>query len=124
MRHGLNKNGSLSFCKDGYLNTVLSVLKFKRIFVSVTRAKLIKPFVERNITLAKKVINTKEVASSLHSRRVLSSRLGNQENIAKDLIDFVNSSSLKERNGGYTRIVRAGFRQGDKTDMCFLEIIS
>jgi large subunit ribosomal protein L17 len=116
MRHRIKKNGNFSFGRDGYLNTVISLFKHKRLNITISRAKNIKSFAERMITLAKN-------GENLSVRRNLISRLGNNEVVANDLIKFVNSSALKDRKGGYTRIVKDNFRSGDKSDVCFFEII-
>jgi large subunit ribosomal protein L17 len=115
MRHKVAKNGNFKFDKNGYLNTVKSLMLSEKVYVTLTRAKKIKPFSERIITLGKE--------NSLHSRKLLLSKLGGDEKVVNKVIEIANSTSLKERKGGYTRIIKTDFRVGDKVDMAYLQII-
>lgn len=90
-----------------------SILEHGRIKTTVPKAKELRKHIEKAVTLGKK--------GSLHSRRLLISRLGNVES-ASFLVDTV-AEKYKTRKGGYTRIVKAGSRPGDGAEMAFLELV-
>ena len=116
MRHG--KAGfKLKRSKDerrGLLrNLVLSVIREERIVTTPQKAKAAKPLVEKMITLAKK--------DTLHTRRQAASFLNHPEGVQK-LFDTLGSR-FGQRNGGYTRIVRLGWRKGDGAEQVMLELV-
>ena len=78
-----------------------------------TQRELLKPIVEKLITLAKK--------GSLHSRRILISRI-KQQNAVRKLFDVL-ASRYKDRHGGYVRVLKAGQRYGDMADMAIIELV-
>jgi large subunit ribosomal protein L17 len=94
-------------------NLSLAFLKHEMIKTTLPKAKELKPFVEKIITLAKK--------DSLANRRLAISILGNQE-IADKLFKEIGPR-VSERNGGYTRIMKFGFRTGDKAPMAIVELV-
>ena len=77
------------------------------------KAKELKPIIEKLITLAKR--------GDLHARRLASSRLKQDIHVSK-LFDVLGER-YKERNGGYTRVLRAGFRYGDMAPMAIIELV-
>ena len=94
-------------------NLVTSVVMDERIKTTITKAKAAKPIVEKMITLAKE--------GTLHSRRQAASYLMTPESVKK-LFDKLGPR-FGQRNGGYTRIIRVGFRQGDGAETALLELV-
>ena len=94
-------------------NLVTSVVMDERIETTITKAKAAKPLVEKMITLAKE--------GTLHSRRQAASYLMTPESVKK-LFDKLGPR-FGQRNGGYTRIIRVGFRQGDGAETALLELV-
>ena len=94
-------------------NLVLSVIREERIVTTPPKAKAAKPLVEKMITLAKR--------DTLHSRRMAASFLHHPEAVQK-LFDKLGTR-FGQRNGGYTRIVRLGFRKGDGAEQVILELV-
>ncbi len=92
---------------------VTSVIEQERIVTTVTKAKAAKPLVEKMITLGKQ--------DTLHARRQAASYLLTPASVKK-LFDKLGPS-FGQRNGGYTRIVRVGFRQGDGAEPAMLELV-
>lgn len=94
-------------------NLVLSVIQEERIVTTPQKAKAAKPLVEKMITLAKK--------DSLHSRRMAASFLNHPAGVQK-LFDKLGTR-FGTRNGGYTRIVKLGWRKGDGAEQVMLELV-
>lgn len=94
-------------------NLSISFLKHEIIKTTLPKAKEFKPFVEKIITISK--------IDSLANRRLALSILGNQEIIEK-LFKEVGPKVAK-RNGGYLRIMKFGFRTGDKAPMAIVELV-
>lgn len=94
-------------------NLSLAFLKHEMIKTTLPKAKELKPFVEKVINLAKK--------DTLANRRLVISILGNQE-IADRLFKEIGPM-VANRNGGYTRIMKFGFRTGDKAPMALIELV-
>lgn len=114
MRHGRlrRKLGVKSQHRQALLrNLVKSLVIYKRIFTTVARAKEAGAFADRMVTLAK--------CGDLSSRRRLISRLGSPH-AANTLITQI-APAFKERQGGYTRVLKVGFRKGDAADTALLE---
>jgi len=91
----------------------ISLIMHKRITTTVAKAKALKKYVEPLITKAKD--------DSTNSRRVVFSYLQNKEAI-KELFGPV-AEKVGDRPGGYTRIIKLGFRQGDAAPICFIELV-
>jgi large subunit ribosomal protein L17 len=94
-------------------NLSLAFLKHELIKTTLPKAKEIKSFVEKVITLSK--------IDSLANRRLAISILGNQEIIDKLFKEI--GPRVAHRNGGYTRIMKFGFRTGDKAPMAIMELV-
>ena len=94
-------------------NLVTSVILEERVVTTVPKAKAIKPLVEHMITLAKR--------DTLHSRRQAAAFLETPKSVKK-LFDTLGSR-FGQRNGGYTRIVRLGFRKGDGAEQAMIELV-
>lgn len=116
MRHrvgGFKLKRDISARRALLRNLVTSVVMDERIETTIPKAKAVKPLVEKMITLAKE--------GTLHSRRQAASFLQTPESVKK-LFDKLGPR-FGQRNGGYTRIVRVGFRQGDGAEVCKLELV-
>jgi large subunit ribosomal protein L17 len=94
-------------------NLSISFLKHEMIKTTLPKAKEFKPFVEKIITISK--------VDSLANRRLALSILGNQEIIEKLFKDI--GPKVAKRNGGYLRIMKFGFRTGDKAPMAIVELV-
>jgi large subunit ribosomal protein L17 len=94
-------------------NLVTSVILDERVVTTITKAKAAKPLVDRMITLAK--------TDTLHARRQAASYLTTPKSVKK-LFDTLGAR-FGQRNGGYTRIVKLGFRQGDGAEQAMLELV-
>lgn len=116
MKHGikgrkLNRNSAHR--KALLRNMALSFLTHELIKTTLPKAKELQPFVEKLINLAK--------VDSLANRRLAISVLGNQD-IADKLFKEIGVR-VTNRNGGYTRIMKFGFRTGDKAPMAIIELV-
>ncbi len=94
-------------------NLVTSVILEERVVTTVTKAKAVKPLIDRMITLGKR--------DTLHSRRQAASFLETPKSVKK-LFDTLGTR-FGQRNGGYTRIVRLGFRKGDGAEQAMIELV-
>ncbi len=92
---------------------VTSVIEQERIITTVPKAKAAKPLVDKMITLAK--------ADTLHARRQAASFLETPASVKK-LFDTLGTR-FGQRNGGYTRVIRLGFRKGDGAEQAMLELV-
>ena len=96
-----------------FANMACSLIEHEQIKTTLPKAKELRPIVEKLITLAKK--------GDLHSRRLAGSRI-KQDDAVKKLFDILGER-YKERNGGYTRVLKAGFRYGDMAPMAIIELV-
>jgi large subunit ribosomal protein L17 len=94
-------------------NLAMSLVKSGRLKTTDAKAKELRPFVERLITFARR--------GDLHARRIVLSRLGDTLSVKK-LFDELGPR-FKDRNGGYTRILKLGFRSGDNSPVSLIEFI-
>src|SRR4029077_11833181 len=94
-------------------NLVTNVIERERITTTVTRAKAARPLVEKMITLGKR--------DSLHARRQAASYL--MTPAATDKLFGTIAPRFADRQGGYTRIIHAGFRLGDGAQLAILELL-
>ena len=116
MRHGIGYrklNKTSEHRKALFKNMLNSLIKYEQIITTLPKAKELKPIVEKLITLAKK--------GNLHSRRILISRIKQQEAVKK-LFDVL-ASRYKDRHGGCVRVLKAGQRYGDMADMAIIELV-
>lgn len=117
MHHGKagSKLGRTSSHKEAMLrNMVTSVIKHERIRTTDTKAKELKKLAEKMITLGKK--------GSLHARRQALAVVRDKETVGKLFGEL--TERYRNRAGGYTRIVKAGYRYGDNAPVSILEFIS
>ncbi|MDY5005158.1 MAG: 50S ribosomal protein L17 [Prevotella sp.] len=94
-------------------NLAISLIEHKRITTTLAKAKALKKYVEPLITRSKE--------DTTNSRRVVFRYLQNKEAL-KTLFGEI-SAKVADRPGGYTRIIKLGFRQGDAAQMCFIELV-
>tara|TARA_B100000029_G_scaffold445808_1_gene466528 strand:- start:322 stop:792 length:471 start_codon:yes stop_codon:yes gene_type:complete len=94
-------------------NMLNSLIKYEQITTTLPKAKELKPKIDKMITLGKK--------NSLQSKKNLFSKLQNKNSVDK-LIKTL-SQRYQKRNGGYSRIVKAGFRYGDDAPLAIIELV-
>ena len=94
-------------------NLAASLIKHEQITTGIAKAKELRPYVEKLITLAKR--------GGLSNRRLAQSRLMDDAQLAK-LFDVL-AERYKNRNGGYTRVIKAGYRASDAAPMAVLELV-
>jgi len=94
-------------------NMACSLLLHKRINTTVAKAKALRVYVEPLITKSK--------TDSTHSRRSVFSELQSKEIVSELFRDI--APKVATRNGGYTRIIRTGYRLGDNAEMCLIELV-
>ena len=116
MRHGLSGrkfNRTKGHRRALMANLANALLKHEQITTTLPKAKDLRPYVERMITLGKK--------GTLAARRLAAGRL-RDEGIVSKLFDTL-APRYKDRNGGYTRVIKAGFRHGDSAPMAVIELV-
>ena len=122
MRHGkkFNHLSRTASHRDAMLsNMAISLIMHKRITTTLPKAKELKKFVEPLLTKAKK-LTAGTTIEAVNAGRVIFSHLQNKEAL-KEL--KLVSEKIATRPGGYTRIIKTGFRQGDQAQMCFIELV-
>ena len=114
MRHRVRRLSRNSAHRKALMrNLASSLLKHELIKTTLPKAKELRPYVEKIITLAK--------SDTLANRRLAISILGSNELVNKLFTDLGPRSA--KRNGGYTRIMKFGFRTGDKAPMAIIELV-
>ena len=116
MRHGMaNKklNRTADHRKALLKNMLNSLIKYEQIKTTLPKAKFLKPQADKLITLGKK--------NSLHNTKMLVSQL--QDITSANKVKKTLSKRYEKRNGGYTRIIKAGFRYGDNAPMAIIELV-
>jgi large subunit ribosomal protein L17 len=116
MRHGMSGrklSRTSSQRKSLLVGLSNSLVRHEQIKTTLPRAKELRPFIEKIITLAKN--------GELHDRRRTIAVLQNLEVVNKLFSDIANR--FKDRNGGYTRIMKYGFRTGDVAPMAIIEFV-
>ncbi len=116
MRHrksGRKLNRSSAHRKAMFANLACSLIKHEQIKTTVPKAKDLRSVVERLITLGKR--------GDLHARRQLLAKLPDQAMVRK-LIDVL-AERYRDRPGGYTRVLKAGYRYGDCAAMAMIELV-
>jgi large subunit ribosomal protein L17 len=116
MRHG-NKVNHLSR-KTGHRKAMLSnmacsLIEHKRITTTIAKAKTLRGFIEPLLTKSK--------TDSTHSRRVVFSYLQSKDAVTELFREV--APKIASRDGGYTRIIRTGYRLGDNAEMCMIELV-
>src|SRR5947199_4030385 len=103
-------------------NQATALLRYEHLTTTVPKAKELRPFVERIITIAKRgVAKGVENANTLNARRMVMHDLQDRDVVTK-LFDTL-APRFAERPGGYTRLLRLGFRKGDSAEVAQIELI-
>lgn len=116
MRHRIahrKLNRTASHRKAMFANMSSSLVEHEQIVTTLPKAKELRPFVEKLVTLAKK--------GDLNSRRIAIARMRNKEQ-AKKLFDVLGPR-YADRSGGYIRVLKAGYRYGDNAPMAVIEFV-
>src|SRR6187402_3784969 len=125
MRHrvGQRKLGRVTEHRIAMLrNQAEALIQHERIETTMPKAKELRPFVERIITIAKRGLAAGNAnAGTLHARRMVFRDIQNRDVVAK-LFDTI-APRFEARPGGYTRILRLGYRRGDSAEVAQLELI-
>ena len=118
-RHKLGVTGSHRLALLANLSVAL--ITHGRIRTTLAKAKALRPFIEKVITMAKKAESSNEAERKLHFRRLAISRINDPKAVAKLFDERV--SEFMQRSGGYTRIYKIGQRIGDAAEMALIELI-
>ncbi len=116
MRHGKagrKLNRTSSHRKAMFKNMSAALIKHEQIVTTLPKAKELRPIVEKLITLGKR--------GDLHARRQAIAQIGDEAMVRK-LFDVLGPR-YKDRNGGYTRVLKAGFRHGDNAPVGVIEFV-
>ena len=116
MRHGFSNkklNRTSEHRKALLKNMLNSLIKYEQIKTTLPKAKFLKPQADKIITLGKK--------DSLHNTKILISQL--QDIKSANKVQKTLSKRYEKRAGGYTRIIKAGFRYGDNAPMAIIEFV-
>ena len=122
MRHGMahrKLNRTHEHRKAMFANMACALIKHEQITTTLPKAKELRPIVEKLVTMAKK--GAADENRKLHLRRLAASRL-RDEGMTKKLFDTLGPR-YAARNGGYIRIMKAGFRYGDNAPMAVIEFV-
>ena len=117
MRHrmsGRKLNRTSSHRKAMFGNMAAALIKHEQIKTTLPKAKELRPVVDKLITLGKR--------GDLHARRIAISRLHGDRKLAEKLFSVL-ADRYRDRPGGYTRVVKAGFRYGDSAPMAIIEFV-
>lgn len=112
-KHGRKLNRTPSHRQAMFANMSAALVKHEQITTTLPKAKELRPIVEKLVTLAKR--------GDLHARRLIIAKTRDQTTAAK-LIDVL-APRYGERAGGYTRVLKAGFRHGDNAPMAVIEFV-
>ena len=112
-KKGPRLGGSPSHQRKILANLAASLIQEERITTTETRAKQLRPYVEKMVTKARR--------GDLHARRLVLRKIQDTEVVTK-LFDDVGPR-FADRPGGYTRIVKLGPRRGDGAEMCIIEFV-
>lgn len=116
MRHGgahRKLNRTASHRKALLVNMSAALIKHEQITTTLAKAKNLRPYIEKLVTLGKR--------GNLHARRLAISRVGDKAMVSK--LFGTLADRYADRNGGYTRIVKSGFRYGDSAPMAVIEFV-
>ncbi len=116
MRHGISQrklSRKSGHRKALFRNMSAALIKHEQILTTLPKAKELRPYVEKLITLAKR--------GGLSNRRLAMSRLGDETQLKK-LFDEL-AERYSDRDGGYTRIIKAGYRDSDSAQMAIIEFV-
>ncbi|MEO1489551.1 MAG: 50S ribosomal protein L17 [Pseudomonadota bacterium] len=116
MRHGISQrklSRKSGHRKALFRNMAAALIKHEQIITTLPKAKELRPYVEKLVTLAKR--------GGLSNRRLAMSRLGDETQLKK-LFDEL-AERYSDREGGYTRVIKAGYRESDAAQMAVIEFV-
>lgn len=116
MRHGVahrKLNRTASHRRAMFANMAASLIEHEQIVTTLPKAKELKPIMDKLITLAKR--------GDLHARRQAIAKIRNKDQVSKLFATL--GPRYQERNGGYTRVLKAGFRHGDNAPLAVIELV-
>lgn len=116
MRHGNGHrklNRTASHRKAMFTNMAAAIIKHEQIVTTLPKAKELAPIADKLITLGKR--------GDLHARRQAMAKIQDETQVKK-LFDVLGPR-YKDRNGGYTRVIKAGYRYGDSAPMAVIELV-
>ncbi|MGY6551642.1 MAG: 50S ribosomal protein L17 [Erythrobacter sp.] len=116
MRHGISqrKLGRKTGHRNAlFRNMAAALIKHEQITTTLPKAKELRPYIEKLITLAKR--------GGLSNRRLAMSRLGDETQLKK--LFEVLAERYSDRDGGYTRVIKAGYRASDAAQMAVIELV-
>ena len=116
MRHGISQrklSRKSGHRKALFRNMAAALIKHEQIVTTVAKAKELRPYVEKLITLAKR--------GGLSNRRLAASRLMDDAQLTK--LFYVLAERYAGRDGGYTRIIKAGYRASDAAAIAYIELV-
>ena len=116
MRHGLGHrklNRTAEHRKALFQNMLNSLIKYEQITTTLPKAKELKPLIDKVITIGK--------TNNLSNKKRLFSKLQDKSSVIK-VFDIL-SSRYEKRKGGYSRVLKAGFRYGDDSPMAIIELV-
>jgi len=116
MRHGVahrKLNRTASHRRAMFANMASSLIEHEQIVTTLPKAKELKPIMDKLITLAKR--------GDLHARRQAIAKIRNKDQVAKLFATL--GPRYQERQGGYTRFLKAGFRHGDNAPLAVIELV-
>ena len=116
MRHGLGHrklNRTAEHRKALFKNMLNSLIKYEQITTTLPKAKELKPLIDKVITIEKK--------NNLSNKKRLFSKLQDKSSVIK-VFDIL-SSRYEKRQGGYSRVLKAGFRYGDDAPLAIIELV-
>ncbi len=116
MRHNLGYrklNKTTEHRKALFKNMLNSLIKYEQIITTLPKAKELKPQIDKVITIGK--------TNDLNNKKKLFSKLQNQSSVKKVFNEL--SKRYSKRNGGYSRVLKAGFRTGDDAPMAVIELV-
>lgn len=122
MRHGIKQrklNRTSSHRKAMLANMAAALIKHEQIVTTLPKAKELKPYVEKLITLGKQAAADPKVALAKRRQAIATLR---DETQVKKLFDVL-AERYEDRPGGYTRVLKAGFRYGDAAPMAVIELV-
>ncbi len=122
MRHGIahrKLNRTHEHRKSMFANMAVSLIKHEQITTTLPKAKELRPIVEKLVTLAKRA--DKDQSKALHLRRLAISRIRDRD-MAKKLFETLGPR-YAGRDGGYIRVMKAGYRHGDNAPMAVIEFV-
>ncbi|MCS6994119.1 MAG: 50S ribosomal protein L17 [Anaerolineales bacterium] len=103
-------------------NLIKQLFTHERITTTRAKAESVRGEAERIITIARNSAQTDDAARKVHARRLVAARLGGGSEVVKKVFDDI-APRFASRNGGYTRMLKLGPRQGDAAEMVMLELV-